>query len=254
MSKREAFMRENATLLERHSYAELNYLIHISLRYRYVFVETPKAGCSTVKFLLQCAEVNSPGLSIGIKDLHRRQFSPLLQPSQIPSLHGILHSASFLKFCFVRQPQTRFLACYLDKIGAVSANKKRVAEVRASLDDSDGSRERKVAFGEFARVVCRQSVDEMDIHWRPQTTLLTPNIIPYDVVGRAENLAADLREICKQLGISFERFYRERREHGTEANVRVSKYYREDTCLITEKIYGEDFTNFDYDPIELKQG
>ena len=55
----------------------LNYLTHISEKYNYVYTETPKAACTSIKYVLQSAErgseikLENPGI------VHDRSISPL---------------------------------------------------------------------------------------------------------------------------------------------------------------------------------
>lgn len=61
--------------------------IHISLKYRYMYVETPKVACSSIKTLLQRMELESPTFHrADFEDIHNRNFSPLLSlPRSAPS-------------------------------------------------------------------------------------------------------------------------------------------------------------------------
>ena len=39
---------------------DLNYGVHISLKHKYIFVETPKVACSTIKMTLHRMELEDP--------------------------------------------------------------------------------------------------------------------------------------------------------------------------------------------------
>ena len=64
-----------------------NYSINISLKYSYIYVETPKVACSSIKSTLQKMELGDPQFSReDFEDLHKRDFSPLLRPQQIGNI------------------------------------------------------------------------------------------------------------------------------------------------------------------------
>ena len=93
-----------------------DYLFNISVKKGYLYVETPKVACSTIKRSLQLLEVG-PEIVPPPRKIHERSCSPLLTPSQVGSLFlECAYSDNFFRFCFVRNPYTRILSCYLDKV------------------------------------------------------------------------------------------------------------------------------------------
>lgn len=42
---------------------DLSYAVHVSLKHKYIFVETPKVACSTVKMTLQRLELDDPNFT-----------------------------------------------------------------------------------------------------------------------------------------------------------------------------------------------
>ena len=97
--------------------------IHISLRFRYVYAETPKAGCSSIKLFLMKNE-NPDGQFPYLDELteaefehfHSRKFSPLLNVRQVYPFRELVESGKFFRFCLVRNPFERLLSAYLDKV------------------------------------------------------------------------------------------------------------------------------------------
>ncbi|MBD0335929.1 MAG: sulfotransferase family 2 domain-containing protein [Cyanobacteria bacterium Co-bin13] len=119
MALRDRFLCE-ASQFSKYVEAELfNLSIHISLKHRYLYVDTPKVGCSTIKLTLQRLELEDEQFARDdFEDIHLRKFSPLLMPIQVGPLDAFLSRSDIFKFCFVRNPYTRVLSCYLDKIAA----------------------------------------------------------------------------------------------------------------------------------------
>src|ERR1700722_16343751 len=101
--------------------------VHYSSRYRYLYVDTPKVACSTIKYTLQCAELGQQattrtnpiparyGYSSSLLDIHDRRKSPLRWPGDAYELQEFVRTSRFA-FCFVRNPFSRTLSAYLDKI------------------------------------------------------------------------------------------------------------------------------------------
>src|SRR5207248_11754943 len=54
------------------------YCVNISLGHRYIYVTTPKCGCSTIQLSLQRLELANPNFDrADLEDLHVRKYSPL---------------------------------------------------------------------------------------------------------------------------------------------------------------------------------
>jgi len=223
---------------------DLNYATHVSLKYKYIYIETPKVACSTVKMTLQRLELEDPDFTRDdFEDLHRREYSPLLKLQQLPDFEKYFTRDDFYTFCFVREPYRRLLSCYLDKICQPTNFKKMVLK-SMGLDGSDVHH--NISFSEFISVVESQRPAEMDYHWRPQYYLTCQKNITYDYVGRLENFAADFFEVGKKISPNFNQYYIPEIRHKTNANTLLHQYYNEDLYARTYKIYEIDFMNFGY--------
>ncbi|HEY9295004.1 MAG TPA: sulfotransferase family 2 domain-containing protein, partial [Phormidium sp.] len=141
--------------------AELfNLSIHISLKHKYLYVDTPKVGCSTIKLTLQRLELEDSQFSRDdFEEIHLRKFSPLLMPIQVGNLDAFINRADIFKFCFVRNPYTRVLSCYLDKIAAPHPVKTQILR-QLGRDYTD--LHTKVSFEEFISAIEEQPVSIMD--------------------------------------------------------------------------------------------
>lgn len=87
-----------------------------SFKNNYFYASTPKVGCSTIKKILIESEI---GHSVKFEDpshIHFREFNPFLKIQQVGDLKHFFSRKDIFKFCFVRNPYTRILSCYLDKI------------------------------------------------------------------------------------------------------------------------------------------
>ena len=73
---------------------------HISLRHKYLYVETPKVACSTIKRILLDAEYEGQITFNNPEYIHFREFSPLINPMQVGNIKQFLARPDIFKFCF----------------------------------------------------------------------------------------------------------------------------------------------------------
>ena len=107
MSPWERFVKDVENLCPFVHESMLSYGVHISLRHRYIYVETPKVACTTIKLALQRLEWgDSDYYPDNMEVIHLRECSPLLTPRQILSFPSALKNPYYFKFCFVRNPYT----------------------------------------------------------------------------------------------------------------------------------------------------
>jgi hypothetical protein len=219
-----------------------SYLTHVSDRHRFVYVEVPKAGCSLVKRALQCSELGGDPERVP-RRVHDRTLSPLLRPEDsAASLRLLLTPAGdYFRFTVVRDPFSRILSTYLDKIAG------RQAERRRRLPALGVAADAELGFTEFLTLVQRQRVSRMDIHWAPQVALVGHRRIPYDFVGRFERLRNDLLELRTRLDLQFPRSLLEVESgHTTHASDRLSAFYDDTSIRLVREIYREDFVRLGY--------
>jgi hypothetical protein len=218
-----------------------NYLCNWSRKQRYVYVETPKVACTTVKRILQLAEVDG---AIEFKkpgDVHNRELSPLLRPSDdIDEFSRAMTSSEYFRFGFVRNPFTRSLSCYLDKMVKTPFERQRLAPA-LGLDPASAPK-----FVDFLRAVAAQSEDQRDMHWASQTYLLRPNRINYSFLGRFEFFRDQFTLLCERLGISIYATDLSNSWHATNAYSKVRDYLGQEEVDLICQIYEHDFRNFGY--------
>ncbi|MCK5902135.1 MAG: sulfotransferase family 2 domain-containing protein [Cocleimonas sp.] len=224
---------------------DLNYAAHVSLKHKYIYIETPKVACSTVKITLQRLELDDPLFARDdFEDLHNRDYSPLLKLYQLPSVESYLTRDDFIKFCFVREPYSRFLSCYLDKI--LSPTVFRGAILGAMGEDEEDD-QRNISFSEFIEVVESQSPLEMNYHWRAQWYLTCQETIKYHYIGRLESFSEDFLEIGKKLSVDFPKYRTSEKRHKTSAKRLMSDFYNKALYQKVYDIYKIDFLNFGYE-------
>lgn len=227
---------------------DLEYLSHISLKHKYLFVETPKVACSTIKRTLQSIEYENPDFKHkDFVDVHKREYSPLLRPSQTEDYPSYVASEDVFKFCFVRNPYTRLLSAYLDKIRGEQEKKYGIL-LQTGRDMTDY--EAEIPFHEFVHAICEQPFSAMDIHWRPQYYQTFQDSINYDLVGRFESFSTDFENVITRVmkGDSevARSYLKNETRHATNASEMVRKFYG---LRLSHKVYNKykiDFEAFGY--------
>jgi hypothetical protein len=220
----------------------VDYLTHISRRHAAVFVEVPKAGCTVVKRVLQASE-NGGALPPDLVSVHDRSTSPLAAPLRdgfdVEEVFGA--GSRFFRFAFVRNPYSRALSCYLEKIaGAQWLRDLRLPKLGFQPDE-------EITFSQFLRRVADQEPSAMDIHWAPQSFLLALPKVEYAFLGRFESFHADLEALRRHLGLQAPAsLFSERTQHTTGARSRISAHFDRETVDLVRGIYHEDFQRLGY--------
>jgi Sulfotransferase family len=216
-----------------------NYLANISERFQFCYINNPKCASTGILHALQTAEAD--GDAARIPDfVHDRALSPLLNFENCTgSPEDVL--TKFFVFSYVRNPYSRVLSAYIDKIEQEEPERVRLLP---TLGLDPGA---KPSFLEFLRAIQAQRDDWRDIHWTTQSRLLQTNNIAYSFIGRFESFSASFPAVLDRLGVSRSHFdvsYVPR--HVTRANERIAEYIGPKERDLIASIYYADFINFAY--------
>jgi dermatan 4-sulfotransferase 1 len=221
-----------------------DYAVNISLRYQYLYVETPKVGCSTIKATLQRLELDDKSFHRSdFEDWHIRAFSPLLKPSQVGDFDRFMVRKEIFKFCFVRNPYTRLLSAWLDKI---EGKKPQKAQILLQLGHDPNLLDRVVTFEEFVRMVVTQPISMMDPHWRIQYYQTFQKLIRFDFIGRFESMSSDLHCALGRIAGNYELSLVEEVRHATFAESKLADFYTLELRDLVFDKYQIDFDTFGY--------
>lgn len=222
----------------------VNMHTHISLVNKYVYVEVPKAGCGTMKATLGGLEAarKGPGLVQRVQEAphNRINATPFVKPFQLPSdmLEEVLTSSAYRRFTVVRDPASRVLSAYLEKIGqGLKQSEPIAAELGISASE--------ITFSQFLDVIGQQDSREQDPHWRRQADHVGWGVIDYDAAIHLEQLDASWDRVGDLTGIADlrETFFC---RNSTGASAKVSEYYDDTTSQKVREIYARDYEVFDY--------
>ncbi|WP_306250816.1 sulfotransferase family protein [Parvularcula sp. IMCC14364] len=222
---------------------EFNLNCMISLKHRYLYVETPKVACSTIKLALM--KLETEGLNYDAKVPHPTLFeSPVVKPYHLSDelLHEVFFSDKFFRFSFVRNPYTRVLSAYLDKI---DRKKNPVKQVRRALGH-DAEADVDITFEQFLDAINLTKQRDQDKHWRPQSELLLNGYLDFHYLGRFENFEEDWRNVAERINPTMLEDMRDIPWHATNADDQLKEFY---TPELTEKFmhnYASDFELYNY--------
>ena len=226
--------------------ADIEYRFNLSEKHQYLYVETPKVACTTIKAVLQGAEGRKVD-QVGADAIHNRGQSPLHSPKNNPKLFfRILNSESAYRFTFVRNPYTRLLSAYLDKIRQKPIfdewRVRRLQQLSLPINEN-------ISFHDFVKSLENADPQKMDAHWRPQVLLIAQTNVHYNFIGRFENLNEDIKNVARYLGFSDSLDFI-KNPHVTNSDQKIKKYYNKELFKMVNEIFLDDFKELNYDIIK----
>ncbi|MDH4393603.1 MAG: sulfotransferase family protein [Aquabacterium sp.] len=223
----------------------------------YVYLETPKAACSTMKQLLMSLEgrplSRGDGLTVD-RVMHLNQhdrkihkFKSLTDLGMDGALN-MLTSPDVVRFCVVRNPYARLVSAWSDKIHAGSHLYTKFWGPINAHNRIDNPHHVPI-FREFVQWLDAQDRPETwDGHWRSMTALLFPDTIGYTHVLRTETLAADLQTLLARIqpgAVAQDLLARHTSNEGLPRDWQAD--YDEEIAAIVGRLYADDFKTFGYD-------
>lgn len=182
----------------------------------------PKAANSTVV-------TNLARLKFG-RDIDSPEAKRLFTTPARLSRADVARFPSLFRFTVVRNPYTRTLSAYLDKI-------ERRA-LRAGVESS---------FGDFLRKAKQQPrFLYSNAHWAPQSSLMLIPVHEFDLIGRVESLDRDLTEIKRRIRPDLEQPLTSFTGNSTGAGDKLKRYYNNELISLVQDLYREDFAAFGY--------
>lgn len=203
-------------------------------RLKSIYIPAPKVAGSTILASFIAAD-DSPHLA-GIVDHNSDESRQLLSAEHdLRAFWRALHDPTCFRFAFVRNPYTRVVSSFLDKIASGREPRFRKALAFAP--------EYKVTLLEFLRRISEQEIDSMNRHWRPQSALISSKV-NIDFLGRFERFDEDFTTVRRHLGVD-DKYVQNRFEHRTSAANSTDLIGPEEKVLI-DRIYHDDFERFAY--------
>ena len=133
------------------------------------------------------------------------------------------------RFAFVRNPYTRVLSAFLDKV-----------------DRRERRKNREASFLEFLEYLEKDGLFS-NAHWAPQTSLLLTPFEEFDFFGKTENLNEDMGFVLDQVqGHKENKKMLSALGNATGASGKLATYYDDQAKIKVDKLYREDFERFGY--------
>ncbi|WP_172327399.1 sulfotransferase family 2 domain-containing protein [Mangrovicoccus sp. HB161399] len=221
---------------------QLDYLVNPDPARGIAYVETPKVACTAVKDFMQSRAAGRPPSS-GLARVHDRDASPLprLSALPVPQRRAILFGP-VRRFSFTRNPFTRVLSGYLDKLVASSWERSRHLPRLGLPPDAMPD------FPAFLRALASRPESARDIHFADQSRLLMLGDVAYDFLGAFETFGGDFAEAKRRYygGAEEAAEAGPGRHHATGAGGKLAGHYGPAEIALVRKLYARDFELLGY--------
>jgi len=215
---------------------------------KYCYFRIPKCANSTISKTLAYYD---PSISYNSHDIEVDQKGQLAKKNFSSFFSANVLSTSALKknfflFSFFRNPYSRILSAYLDKLANnfnLDINKSYNPKIKTQHIKAGG----KLSFDGFVTYLEEGGL-YVDPHWAPQVSLLPVKPSELSFLGKVETLDKDLSKLTDLLfgkGVFNKVITRQTRR--TFADNFLSHYYTDDLEKRVYKIYQKDFDLLSYE-------
>lgn len=226
----------------------LAYSTFVNFERRYMYFEVPKAGCTSIKMFLHRLEGLPPPKQPGRFEFplrreatfHDRRLFPMgsVLDHTDAEQEFILESPDFFRFALVRNPYTRLISAWKDKVQRCQPQFVYLYE-QLRGKPPEGIDE-VISFEEFIGFLEKEELDRTDGHWRRQTAHLFIPAMNFSCIGKIEQMADTMRRFGQHLGQDIGLPDRSHPSFGSVG-------YDQDVRERVYQLYKPDFINFGYD-------
>jgi hypothetical protein len=214
-----------------------------------MYIENAKSACTTIKASLGVAELIRAGLGSFFADNYAKNVhtnvlgTPFSKPFQLGRelFDRVATGKEFTTFTFVKNPFSRALSAYLDKVKNKLPDSSGIyAAAGKTFDD-------ELSFPDYVQTLDRiiSSGSHIDKHFRPQSFQCGRGKLKIDFVGYVERFEEDFRKITSQIGFSDTEIVLGV-SHSTKARTLLRDFYGPTETEVVKKIYKDDFDMFGY--------
>jgi hypothetical protein len=216
---------------------ELRYAVYrryfFSSEFNFAYLRIPKSANSTVVMTLCFAMAQKQGNALALDDGYEgSRIAKRMSKAGFPAF--VLRQFTPLRpyrFTFVRNPLTRILSCYLDKI----APPQEVYRNDLGLDMGP------VSFRAFLERLGDGHL-RSNAHWAPQSDLIAPS--GFDFIGLVEHLDRDLKKVISRV-IGIDDFRIVSKDAGRRnTRAAMEEHYGIAERQLVRTLYTADFARF----------
>lgn len=187
--------------------------------------------------------------------IHFRHITKMKNLNQLTDTEfdRIINDSEVVRFCVVRNPYSRLVSAWAEKIRLREPGFDFVWKGVAKYTNSQIENYPK--FVDFANwVVDTNPRYDANLHWQPMTLLLLPDLINYNLTIKTENIASGLEAVLKQRKFS-EKAEDLLKKYRTNVSLPVDwkSLYCEELANKVYNYYQEDFQRFNYDRDSWKE-
>jgi len=241
--------------------ARLRYGSYISMKSSFMYMETPKAACSSFKHLLaalsnQNQETFHSSTMIAktaVETIHDRGLFELPSFVDLSSeqREHVLVSEGFLRFCVVRSPFQRLASAWIDKFLCHSLSPN--AEILQYIDFPEYIPDwnyLRLKFNEFINHLYHVEFPNLsNHHWQQYHQLLLPHIINYNLIIKVEELKFNLAHLVKHIEDQGQTWPGLPRINETSFDF-SSNLYTVNSVKKVHEMFRNDFVDYGYETLK----
>lgn len=204
---------------------------------RFIYFKNPKCGSTSILKILY--ENNL------LKGHSKKQGLHIKQEIQSTGFIPAYEFKDFLKFSFVRNPYSRVVSLFEDKVRRGPGTHWEIPF---------WSQHKKSSFVEFVRFLSEGNNYLFDRHSQPQYLNLNklngflPEVKYLNFIGRVETFDEDLKKLCQLIGFRLNEYPKKNISKESDKMFGDYKdYYCEESKNIISQIYKKDLELFKYD-------
>ncbi len=234
--------------IKAHRPGSISRIAAINEQQKLLYIVNPKVANTSIKRIIWA---DHPALD-QLPSLHGHHPERSLKELPDRAIDTMLNGDDWFRFSFVRNPYSRIVSAYKDKIFGRDLDGRFLEKI------GYGPAARPPSFSEFLHRIADQPPQQMDWHWRPQQLLLMHELIDYHWLGKMEAFESDMTPVFERLGRSNQQMQqqlatrlnatdRDSRNNSNQPRKAVANptLSNKDVELI-QTLYSEDFQRYGY--------
>lgn len=194
------------------------YPIHISLENNYCWFELPKCASCTIRQYL---------------NKHTKKSLKEGQPFSL--IEYKKEYLSLFNFAFVRNPFSRLVSCWVDKVrdhARWSKNRRQSDPIHYLIDNN-------YSFKQFITKICSEK-NFLDAHWRPLIDYLPEKHIESISIFNIEDFQKGFNAVCDKIGTPKQKMSKK----NNTKHSHYTTYYDDESRRMVESAYAKDVKYF----------